>query len=258
MPSNQSLKLLAPEKNKEGIVEPMRYIRNTILEDKKRDFVQAGQTTQLIIGASPESDLQILNLAESMYDKIKMKRVYYSAYIPINSDEELLPALPEPPLLRENRLYQADWLLRFYGFQASDLLDEEHHTFNPLLDPKADWALRNLDKFPIEINKADYYTLLKVPGVGVESVKKIMTARRHHKLTFENLKKMNVVLKRAKYFITCDGKYFADSNIFNQNIITSALISGDKKLLELPSNNEQLSLFEPTLKDKIQCITGQL
>lgn len=255
LPSSKSLKLLAPSKEKEGILEPMKYIHKTIHQDKR--FVQAGQTTQLIIGASPETDHTILSLASTMYNKLEMKRVYYSAYVPVNNDT-LLPALKEPPLLRENRLYQADWLLRYYGFTVSDLLDDAHQNFNPLLDPKADWALRHLDEFPVEINKADYYTLLKVPGIGVLSAKKIVAARQYHKLTFESLKKMRVVLKRAKYFILCDGKYFASSSLFEQKLINNALIYDEKRLLTNATPVEQLSLFEPSMEDKQICITGQL
>ena len=255
LPSNQSLKLLAPDKEKDNILEPMKYIHKTIHQNK--EFVQAGQTTQLIIGATPDSDLKIMSLAENMYNKLQMKRVYYSAYVPLNSDT-LLPAIKEPPLLRENRLYQADWLLRFYGFKVEDLLNQNHQNFNALLDPKADWALHNMEKFPVEINKADYPTLLKVPGIGVLSAKKIVSARRYHTLTFESLKKMRIVLKRAKYFITCDGKYFANTSLFNQKLISHALIHDERKLLISDSNSLQLSLFEPTLGDKIECITGQL
>ncbi|MFV0395500.1 MAG: putative DNA modification/repair radical SAM protein [Coprobacillaceae bacterium] len=255
LPSSRSLQLLAPNKEKNNIIEPMKYITKTVRKDRK--FVRAGQTTQLIIGATPESDYRILSLAGNMYDSLRMKRVYYSAYVPVNTDSNL-PVLKDPPLLRENRLYQADWLLRFYGFEVKDLLDENHQNFNTLLDPKADWALRHMDQFPVEINKADYYTLLRVPGIGVLSAKKIESARRYHKLTFENLKKMRIVLKRAKYFITCDGKYFASSSFFDKNVISNALIHDERKLLAAPSNNVQLSLFEPTQKDKVECTTGQL
>ena len=255
LPSSQSLKLLAPNKQKDSILEPMKYIKQTIQQDK--EFVQAGQTTQLIIGATPDTDLKIMSLAEGMYQKLNMKRVYYSAYIPLNLDENL-PVINEPPLLRENRLYQADWLLRFYGFKVEDLLDEDLSNFNTLLDPKADWALRNLNLFPVEINKADYDTLLKIPGVGVLSARKIISARKYNKLTFESLKRMRVVLKRAKYFITCDGKYFSDSSFFNANLITTSLIHDERKLIQPKAEVEQLSLFEPTMKDKVQCLTGQL
>ena len=188
-----------------------------------------------------------------------MKRVYYSAYISINNDRNL-PTLESPPLLRENRLYQADWLLRFYGFKASELLDESHPNFNTLLDPKCDWALRNLDKFPVEINTANYYTLLRVPGIGVISAKKIITARREFALNFENLKKLGVVLKRAQYFITCKGKYFYQASKMNQNFIETNLLSLERNLI--PSQKfEQISLFDsllPTKEDKVKCLTGSL
>ena len=230
LPSNDSLKLLAPQKEKTGIVAPMKYISQNISYSAKEKskykvkFVPAGQTTQLIIGATPETDLKIMKLTENLYHSFKLKRVYYSAYIPLNEDNNL-PALTTPtPLLRENRLYQADWLLRFYGFKIDDLLDESHPNFHTILDPKCDWALRNLHLFPVEINKASYSTLLKVPGIGVVSAKRIITARREFNLNFENLRKLGIVLKRARYFITCDGKYFDSIKSFNQNFISENLI----------------------------------
>ena len=265
LPSQSSLKLLAPQKEKDGILKPMTYVSRNIQINKldksryKKSFVPAGQTTQLIIGATPETDLKILNLSEGLYQKLKLKRVYYSAYISINNDRNL-PTLESPPLLRENRLYQADWLLRFYGFKASELLDESHPNFNTLLDPKCDWALRNLDKFPVEINTANYYTLLRVPGIGVISAKKIITARREFALNFENLKKLGAVLKRAQYFITCKGKYFYQASKMNQNFIETNLLSLERNLI--PSQKfEQISLFDsllPTKEDKVKCLTGSL
>ena len=265
LPSQSSLKLLAPQKEKDGILKPMTYVSRNIQINKldksryKKSFVPAGQTTQLIIGATPETDLKILNLSEGLYQKLNLKRVYYSAYISINNDRNL-PTLESPPLLRENRLYQADWLLRFYGFKASELLDESHPNFNTLLDPKCDWALRNLDKFPVEINTANYYTLLRVPGIGVISAKKIITARREFALNFENLKKLGVVLKRAQYFITCKGKYFYQASKMNQNFIETNLLSLERNLI--PSQKfEQISLFDsllPTKEDKVKCLTGSL
>lgn len=220
LPSNDSLKLLAPEKSKENILTPMKYVSDNIHSSQlllqeasnkyhknipKDKFVPAGQTTQMIIGATPETDLKIIRLSEKLYKKVKLKRVYYSAYISVNQDTNL-PTLKTPPLLRENRLYQADWLLRFYGFQADELLNEENPNFNTMLDPKCEWALRNLEHFPIEVNTAGYYTLLRVPGIGVTSAKRIITARREYKLNFDTLKKLGVVLKRAQYFITCERK----------------------------------------------------
>lgn len=265
LPSNDSLKLLAPQKEKTGILKPMTYVSNNIKLNKldknrfKEDFVPAGQTTQLIIGATPESDLKILKLSESLYNKLSLKRVYYSAYISINNDKNL-PTLESPPLLRENRLYQADWLLRFYGFKVDELLDETHPNFNTILDPKCDWALRNLDKFPVEINKADYYTLLKIPGIGVISAKKIIRARRNAQLDFEALKKLGITLKRAKYFITCKGKYFEKVYKFNENFIETNLVYQERNALPIP-DFKQLSLFDklqPTKEDKIKCLTGNL
>ena len=265
LPSNSSLKLLAPQKEKDGILKPMTYISNSIKINKvdkskyKKKFVPAGQTTQLIIGATPESDLKILKLSESMYNSLKLKRVYYSAYVSINNDKNL-PTLENPPLLRENRLYQADWLLRFYGFKANELLNEKHPNFNTLLDPKCDWALRNLDKFPIEINSASYYTLLRIPGIGVISAKKIITARREFLLDFDSLKKLGVVLKRAQYFITCKGKYFNQAYKFNKNFIETNLLYEERNTIP-QKKFEQLSIFDkllPTKEDKIKCLTGSL
>ena len=265
LPSHDSLKLLAPQKEKTGILEPMSYVSNNIKQNKlekskfKPSFVPAGQTTQLIVGATPESDLKILKLSEGLYQKLKLKRVYYSAYVSVNQDKNL-PTLEAPPLLRENRLYQADWLLRYYGFQADELLNEAHPNFNHMLDPKCDWALRNLDKFPIEINTADYFTLLRIPGIGIISAKKIIRARREFLLDFESLKKLGVILKRAKYFITCKGKYFHKVYHFNQNFIETNLIIQERNALPLPQY-QQLSIFEhlqPTKEDKIKCLTGSL
>lgn len=265
LPSNNSLKLLAPQKQKDGILQPMSYISNKIHQNKliksklKTNFVPAGQTTQLIIGATPESDLKILTLSQNLYKKLSLKRVYYSAYISVNNDKNL-PTLESPPLLRENRLYQADWLLRFYGFTADELLDEKHPNFNNILDPKCDWALRHLENFPVEINNADYYTLLRVPGIGVISAKKIIRARRSFMLNFESLQKLGVTLKRAKYFITCKGKYFDKVYKFNSNFIETNLVYQERNQLQ---NNtfEQLSLFDkllPTKEDKLKCLTGSL
>ena len=265
LPSNNSLKLLAPQKEKSGILDPMSYVSKNIYQNKidnnkfKKDFVPARQTTQLIVGATPESDLKILKLSEGLYNKLSLKRVYYSAYVSVNEDKNL-PTLESPPLLRENRLYQADWLLRFYGFKADELLDDNNPNFNNVLDPKCDWALRNIDKFPIEINKADYFTLLRVPGIGVISAKKIIRARRQFSLDFEALKKLGVVLKRAKYFITCKGKYFDKVYKFNQSFIETNLTYQERAYLP-QTNFKQLSLFEnlqPTKEDKIKCLTGSL
>lgn len=259
LPSNDSLKLLAPQKDKTGILTPMKYIsKNIEISSKekskyKEKFVPAGQTTQLIVGATPETDLKIMKLSEGLYNNLKLKRVYYSAYVSINNDKNL-PSLSTPPLLRENRLYQADWLLRFYGFKIDDLLDDSHPNFNNLLDPKCEWALRNIEKFPIEINTANYFTLLKVPGIGVTSAKRIITARREFKLNFDNLRKLGIVLKRARYFITCEGKYFDNIKKFNPNFISENLLF----LERMSSSNiygTQLSLFDTSNKEFSNILT---
>lgn len=257
LPSQSSLQLLAPDKSKENIIKPMSYISSKLnvsaqrlLPNKKnwsftpnsllpgssvsntkvKNFVPAGQTTQLIVGATPENDLKIIKLSESLYKKFHLKRVYYSAYISVNEDS-LLPTLEKPPLLRENRIYQADWLLRFYGFSADELLDEQNPNFNTLLDPKCDWALRHLEQFPVEINSADYGTLLRVPGIGVISARRILRARKEGHLKMEHLKKLGIVLKRARYFITCDGKYYDAVSKFNNNFISENLIYLERKRL---------------------------
>lgn len=266
LPSSESLKLLAPQKTKESIVKPMGQINNTILatKDERRifrrspNFVPAGQTTQLIVGASPENDLGILRLSEGLYKRYSLKRVYFSAYVPSVS-HPLLPALNRPPLLREHRLYQADWLLRFYGFNANELLSEMNPDFDPNFDPKCFWALTNLDLFPAEINKADYYMLLRIPGIGVKSAKKIVAARRVGTLSFEDLKKLGVVLKRAKYFITCNGKYYGETSFSPEKIKVRLLTDGKVDL-----SYQQISLFDdintalPSVEDKLISLTGQI
>lgn len=213
-----------------------------------RYFVPAGQSTQMIIGATGETDYQILSVSEALYHRFDMKRVFYSAFVNVNQDETL-PALYEgPPLLREHRLYQADFLLRFYGFKADELLSEQRPNFNERIDPKCDWAVRHLELFPVEINRADYYTLLRVPGIGTKSAKRIIAARRHAKLGFEDIRKLGVVLKRAVYFITCDGRMMYHTPM-EEGYITRQLIYSEKPTqLLLPDGGtthyEQLSLFD--------------
>lgn len=236
LPSDSSLKLLAPDKSEDKISN----IMSTIKQNRNKNFTPAGQSTQMIIGATKESDLDILSKSESLYEKYKLKRVFYSAYIPVNKDK-LLPSIQMPPLVRENRLYQADWLLRFYGYKVNSLLDVNNPNFNILLDPKADWALRHFEEFPKEINKVGYYDLLKVPGIGPKSAKKIISSRRYFNLDFKDLKKMGISLKRAKYFILCNGRYFTNRSIFKKKFIESNLILEDKATIY--SNNVQLSLF---------------
>lgn len=211
-------------------------------------FVPAGQSTQMIIGATQETDYQIMAVSEALYQRFELKRVFYSAFVNVNQDESL-PYLQEgPPLRREHRLYQADFLLRFYGFKADELLSESKPNFNEFIDPKCDWAVRHLELFPVEINKADYYTLLRVPGIGTRSAKRILAARRHAKLDFSDIKKMGVVLKRALYFITCQGKMMYHTPI-EEAYITRQLIYGEKpNQLYLPNGREmqyeQMSIFD--------------
>lgn len=232
--------LKAEEKNRGKIILPAREY------DTKRRFVPAGQSTQMIIGASNESDYQIMSVSETLYQNFDLKRVFYSAFIRVNEDKKL-PSLPGgPPLLREHRLYQADWLLRFYGFQTGELLSELKPNFNVLLDPKCDWAVSHLEKFPIEIQKASYYTLLRIPGIGTKSAGRIIEARKHAVLDFPDLKKIGVVLKRAAYFITCNGRMMMPSKI-EEDYITRKLLQGHEKLPQGIASDmtyQQLSLFD--------------
>ena len=214
LPSEQGLQTLAPNKTRKAIFRPMGLITSTLRENKEElvkyrhtpRFAPAGQSTQMIIGATPDSDRHILSLTQALYDKYRLKRVFYSAYVPV-VENTLLPSLDtKPPLLREHRLYQADWLLRFYGFRAEELLDEDDPNFNPLVDPKCSWALKHPAFFPVEINTASREELLRVPGIGTVSTRRILYARRARKLEHEDLRKLGVVMKRAQYFITCKGR----------------------------------------------------
>jgi len=215
LPSEASLSLLCPEKKKAAIFAPMAQIRDGAERSKNElklyrhapRFAPAGQSTQMIVGATPESDRHILTLTQGLYQKYRLKRVFFSAYMPVSDNKNLpAPAGFKPPLLREHRLYQADWLLRFYGFTAQEILDESHPNFDAALDPKSDWALRHPEFFPVEVNRADYEAILRVPGVGVRGAQRIVTARRRGPLTFEGLKRLGIVMKRAQYFITCSGR----------------------------------------------------
>lgn len=236
LPTDSGLKLLAPDKELNKVTKIMSYIK----ENRNSSFVPAGGSTQMIIGATQETDLDIMRTSSNLYQNYNLKRVFYSAYIPVNKDK-LLPSLSAPPLVRENRLYQADWLLRFYGFKVKDLLDEEHPNFNILMDPKANWALRHLSEFPKEINSASYYDLLKVPGIGIKSAERIIACRKNFKLTFSDLKKIGVVIKRAKYLITCNHKYFINESYFKKDFIEANLVLLDSPKIE--TKKEQLSLF---------------
>lgn len=287
LPTIDGLKKLAPHKNPKKLVAPIRQIQNGIVDHrlmigkdaslkstlrlqnngKPTPFVPAGQSTQMIIGATGESDLQLLSTTQKLYQQYDLKRVFYSAYVPLNEDSNL-PALgTAPPLLREHRLYQADWLLRFYGFKADELLSVDRPNFNTMLDPKCDWALRHLDIYPVEINRASYDVLLRVPGIGTKSAFRIVKARRHGTLNFEHLKKMGVVLKRAKYFITCSGKMMYRIPI-EEDFITRQLIGEDAKqnwAIDHPQTYRQLSLFddfnfqsEVTIEDSSKTLFGQM
>ena len=265
LPSQKSLALLAPQKSKEKILAPMGLIRDGIRENaadlvKYRaapKFVPAGQSTQMIIGATPETDRQILALTEGLYRKYQLKRVFFSAYMPVISDRNLPARDTPPPLLREHRLYQADWLLRFYGFSAGEILDDQHPDFNPLLDPKCNWALNHMEHFPVEVNRAPYEMLLRVPGIGVKSAKRIRAARRYAALDFDALKKLGVVLKRARYFILCSGKSISPLPTDNPAVIAGAVSDRGFSQREL-APPEQLSLFAPTKEDGVKCLTGQI
>lgn len=265
MPSQQSLGQLAPQKSRDGILKPMRQIKDGIKENctdivkykAAPKFVPAGQSTQMIIGASPETDAQILRLTEGLYQRYELKRVFFSAYIPLVNDRNL-PALDTPPpLLREHRLYQADWLLRFYDFKAEEILDDDNPNFNPLLDPKCNWAINHMENFPVEVNKAPYEMLLRVPGIGVKSAKRIRAARRYAVLDIEALRKLGVVLKRARFFITCNGKSASLLRTDNPAVIAGAISERGLSERELAAP-EQLSLFRPTREDDTKCLTGQI
>lgn len=268
LPSEAGLSRLAPDKSREAILRPMALIRNGTAQSREelvkyrhaRPFAPAGQSTQMIVGATADSDLQILRLTQALYRKYQLKRVFFSAYIPLVSDS-LLPALDvKPPLLREHRLYQADWLLRYYGFAAEELLDEQNPSFNPLLDPKCNWALNHLEEFPVEVNTAPLERLLRVPGIGVRSAQRIFAARRDRSLDFNGLRRIGVVLKRAQYFITCRGRMREGLRISQEHLLRG-LVS-ERCAADLPGMQPaQLSLFDPprlTQEDVIKCLTGQM
>ena len=245
LPSEKSLKLLAPQKNKADILKPMGLIKHSIIESneykkkgfKAPKFTPGGQSTQIMVGATNESDLRVISLTEGLYNTFGLKRVYYSAYVPVVQHANLPAIQSTPPLLKEHRMYQADWLLRYYGFKANELLDEQNPNFDINLDPKAFWALNNLDKFPLEVNNAPYETLLRVPGIGVTSALRIVKSRRLCNLSYDNLKKIGVVLKRARYFITCSGKFYGDKAMERGRIKNYLL---DYESFDKP---QQLSLF---------------
>ncbi|WP_086312864.1 hypothetical protein A5821_000422 [Enterococcus sp. 7F3_DIV0205] len=264
LPSRESLKLLAPDKDPFALYKPMKQITHKKKElsqfpatQQNNSFVPAGQSTQMIIGASPENDRSIVTIAENLYQKYDLKRVYYSAYIPVNQDS-LLPAITtDPPLLREHRLYQADWLMRFYRFSAAEILSEDKPNFNLYLDPKANWAVQNYDQFPVDIQSASYDQLLRIPGIGPKSALNIIKARKYYQLHLTDLKKLGVVVKRAQYFVSCNG--VCQSGLINDpEWVISSLISSRQyetlKKANSQSHHEQLALFDverfETIKNK--------
>lgn len=253
LPTSDALRKLAPCKSRNTILKPMRQIQNSITQNKNElaiyrqatKFVPAGQSTQMIIGATGENDFQIMSVAEGLYQKFALKRVFYSAFVNVTHNSSL-PTLPGgPPLLREHRLYQADWLLRYYHFHVSELLSDERPNFNIYLDPKCDWALRHLEYFPVEIQTADYKTLLRVPGIGAKSASRIIKARRGTKLDFSDLKKLGVVLKRALYFITCSGHMMYRTRLDEDYILQNLLSDRTQIPKEIRHTTyQQLSLFD--------------
>lgn len=250
--TENNLKMLAPDKNYVSIFNPMNTIKSRIIENKEERrkfkhaprFSPAGQSTQLIVGATPDSDKHILNLAANLYNSQNLKRVYYSGFIPVNSYDKRLPALKEPPLKRENRLYQTDWLFRFYHFKIDEIVNDDYPDLDLEIDPKLSYALRNPWLFPVDINKASYETILRVPGIGVLSAKKIILARRYNKLNINNLKKIGVVLKRAKYFITSNELKSATINeIKPENLRKMFLPTANLPKVRSENLNTQLTLF---------------
>lgn len=267
LPTKKGLQELAPNKSYKNILRPMRQIQlgtgNLIATEKEgyslvtrsgrkttSKFVPAGQSTQMIIGATPETDYQLMTVTEHMYKEYKMKRVFYSAFVDVNHNIDAPAPIGPNPLLREHRLYQADWLLRYYKFEVKELLNESHPNFNVVLDPKCDWAVSHLERFPVEVMRADYYTLLRVPGLGVKSAGRIVSARRYGILNFDNLKKMGVVLKRAAYFITCNGKTMFPLKM-NQDFIARELAATDRKqiyAIEGDTTYKQMTLMDLEVK----------
>ena len=229
LPSDKSLKLLAPNKTKEKVLQPLKFARDLSLEKGQKPI---GMSTQLIIGATPESDRDILKLSSALYDKALLKRVYYSAYIPVNNDKNLPSIMTKPPLVREHRLYQADWLLRFYDFSWDEIVTDEFPNLDDDLDPKAFWALNNLKYSPMEINTASKEELLRIPGVGARGVMKIINARRFKRLTFDDLKKLKISIKKAKYFITCNKEFQKQVPFYRENIKTALIKPEPKKLIQ--------------------------
>ncbi|MGI4728719.1 MAG: hypothetical protein ACRYGB_09125, partial [Janthinobacterium lividum] len=243
------LKLLAPDKNQKDMIKPMNFIKNEIILRKEEKqlfkkaplFVPAGQSTQMVIGASPENDQQILYTANHFYNSFNLKRVYYSGYVPVSNDSRLPGLDAAVPMVRENRLYQADWLMRFYGFNVQEIVDQQNPHLDLDIDPKLSWAIRNLQHFPIDINKADLQLILRVPGIGVQSAQKIVSGRKFGKLNWEHLKLMGIAVNRARYFITCNSREFERRELSGTKIKQFILAESQSKYLKQKPN--QLSLF---------------
>lgn len=249
IPTENGLKLLAPDKNRKDMIGPMNYLKNEIIAktDEKKVlkkaplFAPAGQSTQMIIGATPENDKQIMHTAAGLYKHFNLKRVYYSGYVPVSNDQRLPGLGTVVPTLRENRLYQTDWLLRFYGFKVNELLNDQNPHLDLDIDPKLSWALRNLSIFPLDINKADLQLILRVPGIGMQSAQKIVAARKFHRLNWEHLKKIGVAVNRAKYFITCSGRSTSQPDLSGTKIRQFILAESESKYIK--QNTQQLALF---------------
>lgn len=252
IPDERSLKYLAPEKNYSSVYAPMSYIRQGVLENKEDRrkfrhaprFVPAGQSTQMIVGASPERDRDILRLSSALYSTPTMRRVYYSGYVAVNTYDSRLPILKQPPLVRENRLYQADWLMRFYNFKVDEIVNDRYPDLDLEVDPKLAWALRNPDCFPVDINWADYEMILRVPGIGVKSATLIVNARRFRRLTSIHLKKLGVVMKRARYFITCGELSQTSVADLTPEYVRMALTSPAGRRLPPPQSPQLVFNFE--------------
>ena len=256
IPSNPELKRLAPEKNYADIFRPMTFIKENIIAQKEErkhlrhapTFSPSGQSTQLIVGATPENDRQILSLASDLYHGQRLKRVYYSGYLPVNEYDQRLPAIKTPPLVRENRLYQSDWLMRFYKFKANEIVSEDHPFLDLEIDPKLAWALRNLHQFPINVNKAAYEMILRVPGIGVQSAQRIIEARKFRMLNTQHLTKIGVVMKRAKYFIM-NNELPASMFDLPSETLRKQIILGEKpKLKSQPDTQLKLFSFGEVVK----------
>ena len=267
LPSQNSLAYLAPDKSRHSILKPMEYIRDGIkskgelVKSGGARFVPAGQSTQMIVGASPETDFGIIRLAEGLYRGYNLKRVFFSAYVPVVESSKLPSLDTRPPLLREHRLYQADWLLRYYGFTANEILDEQNPYLNRYMDPKCAWAIRNMDLFPVEVSTAEYERLLRVPGIGVKSAKRIVAIRRHTRLSYDILKKAGTVLKRAVYFITCNGQRYGGISLGSGDVTQSML--SDTALKDFEGQRyRQISMFDDDLllnrEERLKCLTGEM